>query len=167
MTVVRAAEPRDAVEVARVQVEAWRVAYAGIVPDETLHRLDVVQRVRRWSAMLDLGVRLLVADAEGEVVGYASAGASRDEDATAGVGELYALYVRPTWWGQGVGSALHDAALAGLVDEGSTQATVWVLEQNTRGRAFCEQRRWRTDGLVRQEQVPGGALSEMRLTRAL
>jgi L-amino acid N-acyltransferase YncA len=165
--VVRLGIPGDAVDVARVQVDAWRAAYADIVPAETLRTLDVGQRVRGWLALLDRGVRLLVAEVDGDVVGYASSGAGRDEDATAGAGELYALYVRPTWWGRGFGSALHDAALTGLVDDGSTRATAWVLEQNDPGRAFCASRGWRPDGATRGEQVAGGALDEIRYARDL
>lgn len=164
---VRDGRPGDAVEVARVQVETWQHAYAAILPEQTLRSLDVGQRVRAWLALLDRGVRLLVAECDGDVVGYASSGAGRDDDASAGVGELYALYVRPTRWGRGVGAALHDAALAGLVADGSTRATLWVLEQNTRGRAFYDARGWRPDGRSRQEQVAGGTLDEVRLARVL
>jgi hypothetical protein len=70
MTVLlRPGGPGDAVEVARVQVDSWREAYAGIVPVETLRRLDVVSRVRGWVSLLDRGVRLLVAESGGDVVG--------------------------------------------------------------------------------------------------
>jgi GNAT superfamily N-acetyltransferase len=162
---VRLGVPGDVVDVARVQVDTWREAYAGIVPADTLRSLDVGLRVRGWIALLDRGVRLLVAEADGEVIGYASSGAGRDDDTTAGVGELYALYVRPAWWGRGAGSALHDAALAGLVEDGSTRATAWVLEQNARGRAFYALRGWQPDGATRQEQVAGGTLDEIRCAR--
>jgi GNAT superfamily N-acetyltransferase len=75
--------------------------------------------------------------------------------------------VRPAWWGQGVGVALHDAALGGLVTDGSTRATLWVLEHNVRGRAFWQARGWRSDGRTRQEQVVGGVLDEVRCARDL
>lgn len=168
MTVaVRTGTPRDTVDVARVQVDAWRAAYAGIVPDELLARLDVPERVRRWLARLELGVRLLVAEQDGVVVGYASCGAGRDDDATADVGELYALYVAPDRWRSGTGRALHDAAVDALRGEGARTATLWVLAGNTRGRAFYEALGWRPDGRTRSEQVPGGSLGECRYTRAL
>lgn len=162
---MRAGGPGDVVDVARVQVETWRAAYAGLVPAESLARLDVAERVRGWLALQERGVRLLVAEADGVVVGYASSGASRDEDAVAGVGELYALYVLPGWWRHGVGRRLHDAALQELADERSTVATLWVLAGNERGRGFYAALGWRPDGAERQEQVPGGVLEEVRLTR--
>ena len=167
MTTVRDGGYDDCVAVAHVQVAAWRAAYVGVVPDDVLARLDVAERVRRWIELVHRGVRLLVAEDEAGVVGYASSGASRDDDATAAVGELYALYVVPDRWGTGVGHLLHDAALDGLRQERSTCATLWVLAENTRGRRFYESHGWRPDGRSRSEQVLGGALVEYRCVRGL
>ena len=65
--------------------------------------------------------------------------------------QLYALYVLPEEWGSGVGSGLHDAAVAGLRELGP-EARLWVLEANTRARRFYEQRDWQLDG--RERVVP-------------
>lgn len=160
--VLRPGEPADAVEVAQVQVASWRAAYAGLVPDDVLSTLDVVERVRGWLSLLDRGVRLVVAEHDGAVVGYASSGASRDDDAVAGVGELYALYVRPEHWRAGTGRALHDDAVAAMRREGARVATLWVLAGNRGGRAFYESLGWRPDGVTRTEQLPNGSLDEAR-----
>lgn len=167
MTVVRAGGYDDCPAVARTQVAAWRAGYAGVVPDDVLARLDVAERVRRWVELVHRGVRLLVAEDAGEVVGYASCGASRDDDARAGVGELYALYVAPEHWRGGTGRLLHDAAVEALVTERLTTATLWVLAGSERARAFFEALGWRPDGSVRTEQVPEGVLDECRYRRAL
>ena len=167
MTVVRPGGYDDCPAVARTQVAAWRAGYPGVVPDDVLDRLDVAERVRRWLELVHRGVRLLVADDAGEVVGYASCGASRDDDARAGVGELYALYVAPEHWRRGTGRLLHDAAVEALREERQTGATLWVLAGNDRGRAFFEALGWRPDGTVRTEQVPGGVLEECRYRRSL
>jgi GNAT superfamily N-acetyltransferase len=66
-------------------------------------------------------------------------------------GQLNALYVLPDEWGSGVGSRLHDAAVAKLGELGP-EARLWVLEANTRARAFYERRGWRLDG--RERVVP-------------
>lgn len=165
MTVVRAGGYDDCPAVARTQVAAWRAGYAGVVPDDVLARLDVAERVRRWLELVHRGVRLLVAEDDGTVVGYASCGASRDDDARAGVGELYALYVAPEHWRRGVGRALHDDAVAALREEHAASGTLWVLAGNEPGRSFFEALGWRPDGTVRTEQVPGGVLEECRYRR--
>ena len=47
-------------------------------------------------------------------------------------GHLSRLYVEPARWGQGIGRALHDTALAHLRTAGFRTASLSVLEQNTR-----------------------------------
>ena len=45
--------------------------------------------------------------------------------------------------------ALLDAALAALAASGSSEASLWVLEDNARARRFYEARGWRADGAAR------------------
>jgi len=71
-----------------------------------------------------------------------------------GPGRLHRLYVRPSAWGDGVGAALHDDALALLRDEGSDTASLWVLADNTRARGFYERRGWRLSGAERPVPSP-------------
>lgn len=46
--IVRAALLEDAMRIATIHVEAWQIAYRGIVPDEFLGALSVDQRVAVW-----------------------------------------------------------------------------------------------------------------------
>ena len=94
---VRDATVADAVGIARVRIETWRAAYSGLVPKEVLDRLDVeretAHRVERWDEHhADAGSHDLVAVADGEVVGWASAGRAR-EVLDGVTGELYAIYL--------------------------------------------------------------------------
>jgi ribosomal protein S18 acetylase RimI-like enzyme len=64
---------------------------------------------------------------------------------------LHSPYVSPSASGRGVGSQLYRVAeplLAG-------NATLWVLEANTRGREFWERRGWQHDGKRRLEHDKG------------
>jgi GNAT superfamily N-acetyltransferase len=103
-----------------------------------------------WEPVLeDVPDRAVVAvlEEEGRLRGVAGAGAVRDDDQdSATVGELYALYVHPDEWGCGYGGALHDAARDHLTREGFERAVLWVLEGNERARRFYEARRWSPDG---------------------
>jgi GNAT superfamily N-acetyltransferase len=152
---VRPAQPQDAEAIARVQVESWRGAYRGLLPDALLDGLSVVRRRDGWRLTLERPLprsHVLVADDGGEVVGFASVGPSRDADCDpAAVGELYTLYLLPSRWGLGVGAALHDAALAALRAEGWQSAIVWVLDGNERGRSFYERHGWGLEGAERDE----------------
>ena len=98
MAHVRPAELRDAADVARVHVTTWREAYRGIVDPRVLDSLRDEEFLERWTRNLAAPapeVRMnWVAEVDGAVVGFGSAGRCRDEDLDrAVVGEVYAMYV--------------------------------------------------------------------------
>ena len=47
---VRLASVDDADAIGRIQVETWRAAYTGLMPDETIAGFDVEERQRLWRA---------------------------------------------------------------------------------------------------------------------
>src|SRR5690349_10499643 len=100
---IRPATAEDAAELARIHTAAWEVAYAGLLPAETIEE-HAAQRGSAWSGILggsDHGT--LVAEEDGRIVGFASVGPSRDDDAAEGEGELLAIYVDPARWRSGAG----------------------------------------------------------------
>jgi GNAT superfamily N-acetyltransferase len=65
-----------------------------------------------------------------------------------------------------VGSRLHDAALAEARSLGYHALTLWVLEGNTRARAFYEARGWTADGKRLEITLgPGASGTEVRYRR--
>lgn len=137
---VRAAAETDADAVARVHFDAWLAAYRGLLPDRVIDGLRLETFETRWRERLALGVLdTLVAERGDELLGFATIGPGRDDDALPDQGELYALYVHPGHWRTGVGRALWKQARAALQGHGFTEAVVWVLEANDRARRFYEQ----------------------------
>ena len=138
---VRTATPDDADDIARVQQETWRVAYAHVFPAAELATEFI--DAGRWRRNIETpppGWSTFVA---GEpVVGFACVGPSRDEH---GVGELYAIYVHPDAWSTGAGRELIERAEEQLVRR-YDDATLWVLQENARARRFYERAGWRHDG---------------------
>jgi L-amino acid N-acyltransferase YncA len=146
---LRLARPEDARPIAEVHVGSWRHAYRGLLPEGYLDRLSVDEREASWREALATGsAGAVVAEAEGRIVGFASFGPSRDEDAAEGVGEVPAIYVEPEVLGTGVGRSLLAEAAARLRDAGFRRATLWVLEANARARRFYEHAGWAWDGTV-------------------
>jgi GNAT superfamily N-acetyltransferase len=146
---IRPAAPDDLDELVRVHLAAFRAGNGPALSDEALARLTPEADRDAWDPVLRAPpdrARVLVAEADGGLVGVAGAGPSRDHDAGEPVGELYALYVDPAAWGAGHGAALHDAALAHLRDGGFREATLWVLEGNARAREFYGTHGWADDG---------------------
>jgi ribosomal protein S18 acetylase RimI-like enzyme len=135
---IRPARTQDATEIARIHVEAWRDAYAALLPPEYLARLDPRIEAARWNRAESRRLEnTLVADADGEVAGYAVIGPARGQYAQPS-GEIYALYVETDWREQGVGRALVDAAFERFKKRGLARAVIWCLEGNFAARGFYQ-----------------------------
>lgn len=165
---LRRATDADALEVATVHVGSWQVAYQGIFSSEFLNGLDVNSRAGRYTfGARQAGdpVTWLAREGSG-VVGFVTVGQSRDDDG-AGVGEVAALYVAPNRWRSGVGSLLLDEGGRLLTEMGFHDASLWVLEANTRGRRFYEARGWHQDGRTSLLTIGGTEVTEVRYRKAL
>ncbi len=129
---VRTAAWADARSLARVEAEAWRDAYATLLPERVLvHGFDAGRRARVWRHRLASAERariVVAADGPGQVVGYATHGPARL--GTRAAGQVYELYVLPERQNQGLGRRLWTAATAGLAAAGLGSVCVEVLDGN-------------------------------------
>jgi GNAT superfamily N-acetyltransferase len=105
---------------------AATAAYAEIFGDAPYPEDGVRRRYTRLLA--DPEVRVFLVDG----AGYAAARP----------GHVEALYVVPEAWGTGVADELY----ARIDRVAGTPATLWVLEENPRGRRFWERRGWQPTG---------------------
>ncbi len=145
---MRPAGPADATAIATIHVEAWRVAYAGILDAELLRWISVEERRKNWDeqlAAMPPRHHTHVAEINGDVAGFCACGPTRDPDVV-GWAEVYAVYIDPSWWGRGAGTALMEASRLALLGDGYTEAVLWVLEANCRARTFYERSGWVADG---------------------
>ena len=134
---IRIARPGDAKRIARLDVETWRAAYAGILATPFLVGLSAPRRELGWSTVIEReprDVRVAV-DNEGEILGFGSCGRSRVGAEFAG--EVFTLYVAPDWQNQGIGRRLLLALFGRLVAQGCGSAIIWVLRDNP-GRFFYQ-----------------------------
>ena len=81
---------------------------------------DVVEMAMRWSRMTEAGYPYLVADIDGQIAGYAYAGAYRDRPAYRGTVEN-AIYVDAAFRRRGVARALMEAVIAEAAERGFRQ----------------------------------------------
>jgi len=156
---VRLARPGEELAIARVHVGTWQVAYRGIVPDEVLDAMNAESRAAAYDAdkwmTPEQPAWVAVRD---DIIGFAVAGPSRDED---GHGELGALYVESGEWGRGAGELLMNAVLDFLRPR-YPEATLWVLRDNPRARRFYEKHGWAFDGTIKDEDRGTFVLHEVR-----
>jgi L-amino acid N-acyltransferase YncA len=140
---IRRAELSDARTIAEINYASWEATYRGLMPDALLDGMSVDDRERRQREHLAVPAAesqrsSWIAERDGAPVGYASLGPMRGDDAEAGVGELYAIYLLPAAIGRGIGRRLLSRALETLRAAGHHAAVVWFHSANERARRFYE-----------------------------
>jgi ribosomal protein S18 acetylase RimI-like enzyme len=152
----------DAERIAPVHVRSWQAAYPGLIDQAVLDGLEVAQRVELWidrlSGPID-GARLVV-ERGGEVVGFLVA--ARRSPETEGAAEVFSIYLDPSVWRGGIGSALLDAGVATLREGGPLPIILWVVEGNERACRFYEARGWYFDGGRRSDPIGDGLVPHLR-----
>jgi GNAT superfamily N-acetyltransferase len=111
-------------------------------------------------------VTLLLAENDGELLGFTACGESRDPDSGDDAGEVRTLFVAPGEWRRGVGSALMAAALDDLRARGYSEATVWSFADNERANRFYDACGFERDGAEKSEEI-WAHLTEVRYRRSL
>ena len=156
---VRIAVDQDAPGIADVHVQAWREAYAHLLPAAFLASLDPVARTTRWRRTIeDPDVTVAVAEQDGVVVGWATAGPGREEHPVRSR-ELEGIYLLAAVYGSGAGQMLLDAVL------GDVPAFLWVADDNPRAQAFYARNGFRRDGATKTEHLGDTALVAARMVR--
>ena len=155
---LRPATPADAEALGHLHLDVWDDAYTGLMPQSVLddRRARPQARVDRWRQTLTESEHLtwLAVDADGGLVGFGGSGPTRDADVDLDL-ELYALYVRASAYGTGVGFALFEQVV------GDRACSLWVLAGNERAIAFYERQGFRLDG-TEDEQDEGRHLRMVR-----
>jgi ribosomal protein S18 acetylase RimI-like enzyme len=167
---VRPASVADAPAVTAVRAASWRTGYAGVVPDEVLAEIRETPRPQMFDYLAEPPARHLFVVAEaadGTISGYCNGGpyrTDRDDDSSrdGDLGEIFAIYVSPTRWGQGVGQALLSRSLRLLFDDGFKQVRLWVLADNPRARRFYEAAGFSTDGATSVYEAGSARLQLVR-----
>ena len=122
-----------------------------------------------WREAIEYGEpQVHVATDGDQIVGFVGFDRSRDKGTPPTMGEIWAIYVTPGYWGKGVGLALWDAAREGLIEEGCTHVTVWLPLGNERAMRFHELAGFKRE-MSSAKTVPlgDGRIEEIRLKRVL
>lgn len=154
----------DARGIAEVHVASWQRAYQNILPEQYLADLSIERREKMWREALEKQLpQLLVARSENRTVGFVAFGASRDDGAKPGSAEIWAVYLLPEVWSQGVGRMLWQAALERMVAEGFNTVSLWVISTNERAiRFYLDAGFVPEPGSLKEFELGGVLLKEIR-----
>lgn len=140
MIAVRRATINDAATMARIYVDTWQDAYAGLLPDDGLLSMSVAQRTLHMKAMINhLSAKeafLVATHEQYGVIGLGSAGPTHTRDLPYGA-EVYTLYVDPNHQRLGAGRALLSGLFTSMHQAGQRSLVVWALGGNP-ARTFYE-----------------------------
>lgn len=162
---LRPAVPSDSEGIAKVHTRSWQSAYRGILPDDWLADLKWQDRKERWDRQLPTQsprAIYVATNSQNEIVGFASIGPARDEDLDPEeFFELYAIYLSPDTWRNGLGSRLLSAVLEQIPSK-FRQLTLWVLTENLQGRSFYEKSGFVKYGAAKMADILGHQREEIR-----
>lgn len=160
---LREAVPDDSEAVAALHVACWAETYRGLLPDKMIDSMNLPERIVQWQRALErrADVKVILAEDEAGLVGFASGGPARGSDLGA-AREIYAIYVLKRAQRVGVGRALLNRLASHLALQFMTAPDIglWVLRDNAPARAFYE-RMGGTRAGERIERRDGGELPEV------
>ena len=138
---IREADPIDAGAIARVHVDTWRTAYAGICRPNSwpASRMRIESKCgSKLSQQTGLPRACLLRKPKRcEIVGFAY-GAPEREGNLLYRGELFAIYVLKGHQRRGVGRRLFSAMARHFISQDIDSMLLWVLEDNHPARQFYE-----------------------------
>jgi predicted GNAT family acetyltransferase len=149
---IRPAAPDDANAIGDTHAAAWNAAYTHIFDPAFL---DNAAQGRRdgWRQTLPRLILapniVLVAERDGNVIGFAHASTQAAEPAVA---EIHGFYVHPDAWGSDVAEALMTQTCSALAAN-SEDVVLWTLREAQRARHFYEKVGFRSTGRERAESL--------------
>lgn len=173
---IREAVRDNADAIAAAHIAAWRAGYTHIFSSVVFDAPDFdrsrIEMWHRWSHSPTADRRLIVATADGRVVGFAHTGHSEelDRDEQPLGAELLGFYAHPDVWGTPVATLMMDAAVARMNTLGHDRAVLWTLAEADRACAFYSRAGWtlagRTDIWTHYPNSPVAAVEfELKLDR--
>lgn len=148
---IRRGAESDIPAIAGVHLQASKVAYRGICPDEVLSALTLAGRIELWRRRYErLGPegRIWVSQ-QPNIVGFAVADRVDALNGKEKRCELLSLYVLPECWGRKVGYDLMRWLLDDLRERDFDEVLLWTIRDNWRARDFYERIGFDCDDLYR------------------
>ena len=136
---IRRVQPGDEVNLAYIQTESWKSAFADILNPEVLIRCTNIDKATNmYKSLLDdnVGNGYIQYD-NGSPHCIAWWDAARDEEFS-GKAELICIHSLQDKWRRGYGSEMMKQVLNDIKSAGYSEVVLWVFKENKRAIAFYE-----------------------------
>lgn len=137
-----------------VHWRCWHEVYTGIANQEFLDKMTLEKYEEKAFLWLD---NILVAKEADRVIGFVGYGAHSQEPFA--IGEIFALYLLPEFWGKGIGLRLLEAAFEQMKE--CPEICLWVFKENKRAIRFYRKCGFCEDGT--EKTVPGIEAAGIRM----
>jgi ribosomal protein S18 acetylase RimI-like enzyme len=141
--IIRAFSPEDIQDCAALHKASRRMSEQGVIYDSDLDRYDLDHFVQNWRDWSDNNeTNILIAEKDDKIVGFSMFGRTRTRpDFDKGVvprfgAEIYALFVHPDFFRQGIGKALFYESCQQLSEQKLNGMILWAFKKNKRANAF-------------------------------
>ena len=162
MIMIRSATVADAPAIGHVHHLSWMETYQGLIDEEYLKTRSEEHSVERFQ---NEGCKdILVAELDGEIVGFAKFGVSRDEDLPE-AGEIQALYLLEKGQKKGIGRRLLEFAMRIQTDR--RVFFLWVMESNDKAIRFYQHLGFSFDGSKKTHRAGDNFVQEIRMVKTL
>ena len=134
---IREAVVADAASIATININTWKIAYKGIIPQAYLDSLSIDEKIPRWKKTIahlkENCKQIFVAEVfnlnKNKIVGFSVGGPSHFEK-TRIDGELYAIYILPAYWRQKIGTRLFYSMIDYFLNRNYKDMIIWSLKDN-------------------------------------
>ena len=163
---IRLAGYADAQDMAEIHMRSWEAAYSSIIPADYINEKNAT-RSALWERVLSAeNTTQYAIEKDGRIAGFLGMGVSRDDDLDDNCFELFAIYLHPEYYRQGVGTSAMEFVCDKARSEGKSMITVWVLAENISSVKFYEKCGFSADGKT-QEMDYGRTMRCIRMRKAL
>ena len=162
---IREATPEDIPDIASIHVAGWQGAYGNIIDQSYIESKTLDSRVKQWEEIFTKDESdTVIAVIDGKATGFISYGPLR----TAPPGtskirplyssEIYAIYLLPDYYRQGIGTKLLQTSAENLKTQKHQSTCLWVLKDNKNACGFYEAMGGQRIGKIMAEFGPTKAL---------
>ena len=165
---IRRATAEDADAIGRVQVETWRAAYSGLMPDEAVASFDVEARQRMWRGWLAPEPRPGARHSSPRSAARWSGSPRSAPAATRTESASFTRSISIRGTGEAAsGARCWSARKRPCVRRVSRAARLWVMEGNERAERFYQAAGWVADGGRKVDDFQGAEVVELRYSKRL